>query len=161
VKKNRKYRLILVIYILFWYLFIVMMSGGLSRSIRKFVILLCTVSMLYGCAATWFAVGGIAALGGYKWVEGRLSRDYPFAYSKSWDIVNRALANLGISVSDSIDEGRKGRIEAVRRDGTKVTLILKDQGIGITNIIVVVGVFSDRESAEKIHDEILTVSRIK
>jgi len=128
------------------------------RAIRKMVILLCSLSVLYGCAAAWFVGGGIATLGGYRWVEGRLSRDYPIAYSTAWDVANRALINLDISISNSMDEGNKGRIEAVRRDGKKITLILKDKGMGITNIIVVVGLFSDRESAEKVHDEILSLS---
>ena len=128
------------------------------RAIKKMVILLCSLSVLYGCAAAWFTVGGVAALGGYKWAEGRLSRDYPLNYSVAWDVTNRALANLEISISNSMDEGNKGRIEAVRKDGKKITLILKDQGLGITNIIVVVGLFSDRESAEKVHDEILSLS---
>ena len=128
------------------------------RAVRKMVVLLCSLSVLYGCAAAWFVGGGIAALGGYRWVEGRLSRDYPIAYSTAWDIANRALINLDISISNSMDEGNKGRIEAVRRDGKKITLILKDKGLGITNIIVVVGLFSDRESAEKVHDEIFSLS---
>lgn len=130
------------------------------RVIKKMVLLLCTLSVLYGCAAAWFTVGGIAALGGYRWVEGRLSRDYPLAYSKAWDVVNRALLNLEISISNSMDEGNRGRIEAVRRDGKKITLILEDKGVGITNIIVVVGLFSDRESAEKVHDEILSIAGV-
>jgi len=128
--------------------------------IKKMVLLLCSLSVLYGCAAAWFTVGGVAALGSYRWVEGRLSRDYPIAYSKAWDVANRALANLEISLSNSMDEGNKGRIEAVRMDGKKITLILKDKGVGITNIIVVVGLFSDRESAEKVHDEILSISEM-
>ena len=128
------------------------------RVIKKMVLLLCSLSVLYGCAAAWFVGGGVAALGGYRWVEGHLSRDYPIAYSVAWDVANRALINLEISISNSMDEGKKGRIEAVRKDGKKITLILKDRGLGITNIIVVVGLFSDRESAEKVHDEILSIS---
>jgi hypothetical protein len=135
-----------------------MISGGKMRAIRKMVILICSLSVLYGCAAAWFVGGGVAALGGYRWIEGRLSRDYPIAYSTAWDVSNSALANLEISISNSMDEGNKGRIEAVRKDGKKITLILKDKGLGITNIVVVVGLFSDRESAEKVHDEILSVS---
>ena len=127
------------------------------RAIRKMVILICSLSMLYGCAAAWFVGGGVATLGGYRWVEGRLSRDYPLEYSIAWDVANRALANLEISISNSMDEGNKGRIEAVRKDGKKITVILKDMGLKITNIIVVVGLFSDRESAEKVHDEILSI----
>ena len=130
------------------------------RAIRKTVILMCSLSVLYGCAAAWFVGGGIAALGGYRWVEGRLSRDYPIAYSTAWDVSNRALASLEISISSSMDEGNKGRIEAVRKDGKKITLILKDKGLGITNIVVVVGLFSDRDSAEKVHDEILSISGV-
>lgn len=135
-------------------------SVGKIQTVKKSILLLCTLSILYGCAAAWFVGGGIAALGGYRWVEGRLSRDYPLAYATAWDVTNRALANLEISISSSMDEGNRGRIEAVRRDGKKITVILKDRGLGITNIIVVVGLFSDRESAEKVHDEILDISGV-
>ncbi len=130
------------------------------RAVKKIVLLLCSLSVLYGCAAALFTVGGIAAVGGYRWVEGRLSRDYPLEYSKAWDVANRALANLELSISSSINEGTSGRIEAVGRDGKKITLILKDRGMGITNIIVVVGLFSDRQSAEKVHDEIFIISGV-
>jgi len=88
-----------------------------------------------------------------------LSRDYPLAYADALDVANKALENLGISISNSIDEGGKGRIEAVNKDGKKITLILKDQGIGVTRIVVVVGLFSDREEAERVHDEIWSISR--
>jgi hypothetical protein len=131
----------------------------LKRQLMKCILLLCSLSIVYGCAAAWFTGGGLAALGGYRWVEGRLSRDYPIAYADAWDVANKALENLGISISNSIDEGGKGRIEAVNKDGKKITLILKDQGIGVTRIVVVVGLFSDREVAERVHDEIWSISR--
>ncbi len=137
-----------------------MKSTGTRIIIKKFILLLCSLSILYGCAAAWFTGGGLAALGVYKWIEGRLSRDYPLAYSDAWDVANKTLENLGISISNSISEDGKGRIEAVNKDGKKITLILKDQGLGITNIIVVVGLFSDREAAEEVHDEILSMSGI-
>ncbi len=90
-----------------------------------------------------------------------MAREYPLAYARAWDATNTALANLKISISNSIDEGGEGSIEAVRRDGAKVAIKLEDKGLGVTTIEVRVGMFGDRLDAEKIHDEIASVSGIQ
>jgi hypothetical protein len=122
-------------------------------------ILLCLL-FLYGCAAAWFGAGLGIGVGAYKYVEGNLIRNYPLTYSEAWDAVNTALANLKISVSNSINEGTHGTIEAVRKDGIKVVIKLKDKGRKVTSIGVRVGIFGNRKDAERIHDEIAAVAGI-
>lgn len=130
------------------------------KSLRNLTILLCAISLLYGCAAVLIGVGAGVGIGAYKYIDGRLSREYPISYAKAWHSTNTALENKQISISNSINEGAKGTIEAVRKDGKKVTVVLKDRGQGVTSISVRVGLFGDRLEAEKIHDEIASVSGI-
>lgn len=131
------------------------------RKIKSFIVLLAMVFSLSGCVAAWLAVGAGAGIGTYKFIEGNLSREYPIEYSRAWDATNSALANHQISISNSMDEGTEGTIEAVRRDGTKVVVKLTDRGQGVTSISIRVGMLGNKSDAEKIHDEIASVSGIR
>lgn len=131
------------------------------KKINKFLILLTALSFLYGCAAALIGVGAGVGVGAYKYIEGVLSREYPLDYSRAWDATNSALANLQISITTSMDEGLKGTIDAVRKDGKKIDISLKDRGQGVTTISVRVGLLGDRKKAERIHDEIALVSGIR
>jgi hypothetical protein len=106
-------------------------------------------------------VGAGVGIGAYKYIEGRLEREYPLSYSRAWDATNSALQNLQISISNSTEGKTKGTIDAVRKDGKKVVVSLKDRGQGVTTISVRVGMFGDRSSAEKVHDEIASVSGVR
>jgi hypothetical protein len=99
-------------------------------------------------------------IGTYKYIEGRVEREYPLAYGKAWDATNSALANLQISVSHSIDEGAMGKIDAVRRDGKRISVKLTDRGQGVTTISIRVGMIGDDGEAERIHDKIASVAGI-
>jgi hypothetical protein len=125
----------------------------MKRSLRL-PVLLSAIFFLYGCAAVLLGVGAGVGIGTYKYIEGNLERDYPLAYSRAWDDANTALTNLKISITSSNNDGEKGTIEGVRRDGSKVTVKLKDKSQNITLIKVRAGILGDRELAEKIHDEI-------
>jgi hypothetical protein len=130
------------------------------KKLKQLIVLLSALFMLSGCAAVLLGVGAGVGIGTYKYVEGSLSREYPLAFSMAWDATNSALAKLQISTSNSMDEGARGKIEAVRRDGTKVAVLLKDMGQNVTSISVRVGILGDRDAAERIHDEIASVSGI-
>jgi len=117
-------------------------------------VLLSAIFFLYGCAAVLLGVGAGIGIGTYKYIEGNLERDYPLAYSRAWDDSNAALTNLKISITSSNNDGVKGAIEAVRQDGSRVTVKLMDKGQNVTLIKVRAGILGDRELAEKIHDEI-------
>ena len=120
----------------------------------RLAVLLTAVFFLSGCAAVLLGVGAGVGIGTYRYIEGNLERDYPVAYARAWDATNAALTKLKISVTSSNNEGMKGTIEAVRQDGSKVTVKLKDKGLKVTLITVRTGIVGDREAAENIHDEI-------
>jgi hypothetical protein len=131
------------------------------KRLRNVIILICSLSFLYGCVLAWLGLGAGMGIGAYKYVEGRLEREYPLSYSRAWDATNAALANLQISISNSTKGNTKGDIDAVRKDGKRVLVTLKDRGQGVTTISVRVGLIGDRALAEAVHDEIARVAGIR
>jgi hypothetical protein len=124
--------------------------------------LLLSLLFLGGCAALVAGVVGAGVgVGGYRYVEGSVERDYPLSFHSAWDTTNTALANLYISVSNSINEGDKASIDAVRRDGRKVTIKFRDRGQHVTEISIRVGLLGAKKDAERIHEEILSVAGLK
>lgn len=131
------------------------------RRLKNFVIVFCSLSFLYGCVLAWIGVGAGVGIGAYKFIEGRLEREYPLSYSRAWNATNAALENLQISVSNSTRGETKGDIDAVRKDGKRVLVSLEDRGQGVTTISVRVGLIGDRGLAEQVHDEIARVAGIR
>lgn len=131
------------------------------KRLKNVIILICSLSFLYGCAIAWFGVGAGVGIGAYKYVEGRLEREYPLSYSRAWDATNSALANLQISISNSTKGATKGDINSVRKDGKRVLVSLKDRGQSVTTISVRVGMLGDRSLAKDVHDEIARVAGIR
>lgn len=131
------------------------------KKLKKLFALICMVSCLYGCAAVLLGVGAGVGIGAYRWVEGQLVREYPLEYSRAWDAVNSALNNLNISISSSMNDGDRGTIEAVRKDGTKVVVKLTDKRQGVTSVAVRVGMLGNRDAGERVHDEIARIAGIQ
>ncbi len=131
------------------------------KGIRKLCILLSMLFLLSGCASI-LLLGAGAGLGvaSYMYVDGRLSVEYPLEYSRAWDAANSALESMEISVSSTSNEMGKGSIDAVRKDGKKVSVILKDKGNKITVIAIRVGTFGDRTESQKIHNKIIAIAGI-
>lgn len=133
----------------------------MKKFLRLTVILL-SLTCFGGCLeVALVSIGAGLGVGTYKYMEGSLTRDYPLAYTKAWETTKTALANLSITVSNSNNEGVKGSIEAVRKDGTKVSIDITDRGQGVSTIGVRVGNFGDKQDAQRIHEEILSVAGIK
>jgi hypothetical protein len=130
------------------------------KRFTNLVILVCSLSVLYGCAAVLLGAG-VVGIGAYTYIEGDLVREYPLSYSRAWDATNSALENLQISISNSMDEGGKGKIEAVRKDGEKVVIKINDAGQKVSIIAVRVGMLGDRSIAESIHEAIASVSGVQ
>lgn len=130
------------------------------KRITNLVVLVCSLSVLYGCAAVLLGAG-VVGIGAYTYIEGDLVREYPLSYSSAWDATNSALENLQISISNSMDEGGKGKIEAVRKDGEKVVIKINDAGQKVSIIAVRVGMLGDRSIAESIHEAIASVSGVQ
>ncbi len=132
----------------------------MNKTARLAVLLSATV-FLYGCTLALLGIGTGIGVGAYRYIEGGLERDYSLEYNSAWDATNTALANLYISVSDSVNKGVKGQIEAVRSDGKKIMIKLRDRGRNVTTINIRVGFFGSSKAAERIHEEISTAAGLK
>lgn len=131
------------------------------RKMVRLGVLLLSLTFLWGCELALLGVGAGLGVGTYSHVQARISKDYPLAYKKAWESTNTALNNLAITVTNKIDEGVRGQIEAVRKDGAQVMIDFKDRGQGVTTIGIRAGVFSGRNDAERIHEEIATAAGLK
>ncbi|UCD34378.1 MAG: DUF3568 family protein [Nitrospiraceae bacterium] len=131
------------------------------KKIKNCVLLLCVAFLLSGCAeALLIGAGAGMGVGTYMYVDGSLIVEYPLEYSRAWDAANTALERFQISISQSTNDAGKGVIAAVRQDGKKVTVKLKDKGFNVTSIGIRVGSFGDRVESQKIHDEIVSIAGI-
>lgn len=125
---------------------------------RYLVALLPGIILLSGCAIAWFGAGAGLGVGAYRYVEGTLEADYSLTYDEAWEATNTALTDLYISVTNSVNEGDKGKIEAIRKDGKHVIVKLHYKSPDVTSINIRVGFFGSREDSERIHEEIRSVS---
>ena len=132
------------------------------RKTAGVMILLLSLTFLWGCEAILISgIGAGLGVGAYRYIEGSVARVYPLAYNSAWDVTNKALANLYMSVSNSINEGVKGTITAVQKDGTKIEIKLEDKGQNVTDISVRIGFWGNRKDAERIHEEIKSAAGLK
>ncbi len=131
------------------------------KKVTRLMVLLLSLTILWGCELALIGAGAGLGVGAYRYIEGNVARMYPLSFNSGWDATNKALANLYISVSNSINEGAKGAIEGVQKDGTKVVIRLEDRGQSVTDISVRVGFWGKAKEAERIHEEIKTVAGLK
>jgi len=136
-------------------------KGGTMKKLLHLVALLLSLTPLWGCEVALLTGGAAVGIGVYKYIEGAVEVEYPLDYKTAWNMTNAALSNLHISVSESIDDGIHGRIDAVRKDGASVLIRLKERRQGITLINMRVGALGDRDDAERIHNEIKKVAGLK
>ncbi len=131
------------------------------NELKKVTILISMLLFLYGCAEVLLVgVGAGIGVASYMYVDGRLAIEYPLDYDRAWSSANKALEDFQISISNSFNEKGRGMIEAVRKDGKKVTVKLMDRGHGITAIAIRVGTLGDRLEAQEIHDKIVSIAGI-
>ncbi len=127
----------------------------------RLTLLLSAMIFFYGCALAWLGVGAGLGVGAYKYIQGSVERDYPLEFGSAWEVTNTALANRYISVTNSVNEGLKGKIEALQRNGKIVIINLRYLKEDTTTVNIRVGFFGSYEEAEIIHEEIKSVAELE
>jgi hypothetical protein len=124
-------------------------------------VLMSMLLFLYGCAEVLLVgIGAGAGVASYMYVDGRLAIEYPLDYDRAWNSTRRALDNFQISISSSTNENGLGMFDAVYKDGKKVSVKLARKGNGITVIAIRVGTLGDKDEAQKLHNEIVSIAGI-
>lgn len=125
----------------------------------RVVVLILSLSLLSGCVLAWMGVGAGLGVGTYRYLEGAVEGDYRLAYDAAWDVTNKVLADNNISITESTNDGGRGKIQAVRKDGKSITIRVQYKLQDVTTINIRVGIIGDIESAEKLHSQIHAAAR--
>ena len=128
------------------------------KNSKKLILLAVSLFFLYGCELALLGLGAGGGIAGYKYVEGHGSREFPLEYSRAWNVTNRALENLNISISNSENRDSQGYIKGIRKDGKSVSIKLKERSQWVTTISARVGRIGDKDDAERILNEIASVA---
>jgi hypothetical protein len=127
----------------------------------KLVALLAALGMAAGCAATiLMGVGGLAALGTYKWVEGTMEKDYPRPMQTTYDAALEAAKKLNLKVISTKYTPTESRIDALTQDNTQVVVQLVARPNEITTVKIRFGLMGNVEWSAYYHRQIMKILRI-
>lgn len=115
-------------------------------------------AMLAGCVAVAAAaVGAVAALGAYSYVNNELEREYQAGFDQAWQATLKAVNDLGLKLTSQSKDFQKANVQARRADDSAVTIQLEERAKDRVLIRVRVGTFEsdeNRRAAESIHEQI-------
>ena len=127
----------------------------------KLAAVLVATAMAAGCAATiLMGVGGLAALGTYKWIEGTMEKDYPRPMQETYNAALEAAKTLNIRVTEDQYGPSESRINGVTQDNTTVKVELVARPNGITTVKIRFGMMGNADWSAYYHRQIMKILRI-
>lgn len=131
-----------------------------QRRLKLAAVLVATV-MAAGCAATLLmGVGGLAALGTYKWVEGTMEKDYPRPMRETFDAAMEAARRLNLRITQEQFTPAESRILASTQDGTDVKVELVARPNEITTVKIRFGMMGNADWSAYYHRQIMKILQI-
>jgi hypothetical protein len=127
----------------------------------KLVAVMVATAMAAGCAATLLmGVGGLAALGTYKWVEGTMEKDYPRPMQETYNAAMEAAKKLNIKITGDQYGPSESRINGLTQDGTTVKVELVARPNGITTVKIRFGLMGNADWSGYYHRQIMKILQI-
>jgi hypothetical protein len=127
----------------------------------KLAAVLVAAAMAAGCAATLLmGVGGLAALGTYKWVEGTMEKDYPRGMQETFNAAMEASKKLNLKISSELYTPSESKILATTQDGTTVKVELLARPNGITTVKIRFGMMGNADWSGYYHRQIMKILQI-
>ena len=127
----------------------------------KLAAVLVATAMAAGCAATiLMGVGGLAALGTYKWIEGTMEKDYPRPMQETYNAALEAAKTLNIRVTEDQYGPSESRINGVTQDNTTVKVELVARPNEITTVKICFGMMGNADWSAYYHRQIMKILRI-
>ena len=127
----------------------------------KLVAVLVAMAMAAGCAATLLmGLGGLTALGTYKWVEGTMEKDYPRPMQETFNAALEAGKMLKLKITAEQYTPSESRINAVTEDGTAVKVDLISRPNEITTVKIRFGMMGNADWSAYYHRQIMKIMRI-
>jgi hypothetical protein len=127
----------------------------------KVVSILAALVITGGCAATMLmGLGGAAALGSYKWVEGTMEKDYPKPMQETYNAALEAAKKLNLKITAQKYSPSESHINALTQDGTKVTVDLIARPNEITTVKIRFGMMGNADWSAYYHRQIMKILHI-
>ena len=105
-------------------------------------------------------VGGLAALGTYKWVEGTMEKDYPRPMQETLMPPWKPQIKLNLKISSEQYGPSESRILASTQDGTSVKVELIARPNEITTVKIRFGMMGNADWSAYYHRQIMKILRI-
>jgi hypothetical protein len=127
----------------------------------KLVAVLVALALTGGCAATLLmGLGGAAALGSYKWVEGTMEKDYPRPMQETFNAALEAAKKLNLKITSQQYTPSKSHLNAATQDGTNVTVDLIARPNEITTVKIRFGLMGNADWSAYYHRQIMKILHI-
>jgi hypothetical protein len=127
----------------------------------KLAAALVAMAMAAGCAATLLmGLGGLTALGTYKWVEGTMEKDYPRPMQETFNAAMGAAQKLNLQISSDMCTPSDSRILATTPDGTSVKVELVARPNEITTVKIRFGMMGNADWSAYYHRQIMKILHI-
>ena len=118
------------------------------------------MAMAAGCAATLLmGLGGLTALGTYKWVEGTMEKDYPRPMKETFDATMEGARKLNLTIGSELYTPSESKILA-SKDGTSVKVELIARPNEITTVKIRFGMMGNKDWSGYYHRQIMKNLRI-
>ena len=122
----------------------------------KLGILLAALLVTASCVETLLlGVGGMAAIGSYKWVEGTMEKDYPRPMQEVWTATLEACRDLQLRITVQEYNPVDSHIEAVAPPDTNVKIQLVSRPNQITTVKVRFGLMGIEDASAYFHRRLL------
>ena len=122
----------------------------------KLVVLLVALLFTAGCAAMMLmSLGGAAAIGSYKWMEGTMEKDYPKSMQDTWNATLAACKDLQLKIGSQQFNPTESIIEAVAPPDTNVKIQLVARPNQITTLKVRFGLMGNLDASAYFHRRVM------
>jgi hypothetical protein len=122
----------------------------------KLGILLAALLVTASCVETMLmGLGGMAAIGSYKWVEGTMEKDYPRPMQEVWTATLEACRDLQLRITVQDYNPVEAHIEAVAPPDTNVKIQLVSRPNQITTVKVRFGLMGNGDASAYFHRRLM------
>ena len=105
-----------------------------------------------GCAPMLLmSLGGAAAIGSYKWIEGTMEKDYPRPMQETWNAALAAAKQMNLKITAQQYGATESKLEAATQDNTTVKIQLVARPNQITTVKVRFGMMGNADYSAYFH----------
>ncbi len=119
-------------------------------------VLLAALLLASGCVPMMLmSLGGAAAIGSYKWIEGTMEKDYPRPMQDCWNAALAACKDMNLQINTQNYTPTESTIEATQPPDTNVKIQLVARPNQITTIKVRFGLMGNQDASAYFHRQVL------